>query len=44
MGFMPGKGTVDAMFVVVIEKHEKVGKKLYFFFIDLEQGSATYSL
>ena len=38
-GFMPGKGTTDAIFTVrqMQEKYGCTGKKLYFAFVDLEQ-------
>ena len=39
-GFMPGKGTTDAIFIMrqVQEKHqEKKKKKLYYAFVDLEK-------
>ena len=38
-GFMPGKGTTDAIFTVrqVQEKYECKRKKLYFAFVDLEK-------
>jgi len=38
-GFMKGKGTTDAIFIVsyVQEKFRTKGKKLYFGFVDLEK-------
>ena len=38
-GFMKGKGTTDAIFIVrqMQEKFRVKGKKLYFGFVDLEQ-------
>ena len=38
-GFMPGKGTTDAIFTVqqMQEKYGCKGKKLYFAFVDLEK-------
>ena len=40
-GFMPGKGTTDAIFIMrqVQEKHQaKKKKKLYYTFVDLEKA------
>jgi len=39
-GFMPGKGTTDAIFTVqqMQEKYGSKGKKLYFAFVDLEKA------
>ena len=39
-GFMPGKGTVDALFIVRMlqEKYAKKKKKLYMCFVDLEKA------
>ena len=39
-GFMPGKGTVDALFMVRIlqEKYMRKNKKLYMCFVDLEKA------
>ena len=39
-GFMPGKGTTDAIFTVrqMHEKYGYKGKKLYFAFVDLEKA------
>ena len=39
-GFMPGKGTTDAVFTVrqMQEKYGCKGKKLYFAFVDLEKA------
>ena len=38
-GFMPGKGTTDAIFIMrqVQEKHQAMKKKLYYAFVDLEK-------
>ena len=40
LGFMPGKGTTDAIFTVrqMHEKYGYKGKKLYFAFVDLEKA------
>ena len=39
-GFMPGKGTVDAIFFVrrMLEEHQKKAKKLYMCFVDMEKA------
>ena len=39
-GFMPGKGTTDAIFIMrqVQEKHQAKKKKLYYVFMDLEKA------
>ncbi|MBJ5565719.1 reverse transcriptase family protein, partial [Salmonella enterica subsp. enterica serovar London] len=39
-GFMPGKGTTDAIFLVrqLQEKYHGKGKKLYYAFVDLEKA------
>ena len=39
-GFMPGKGTTDAIFIMrqVQEKHQSKKKKLYYGFVDLEKA------
>ena len=39
-GFMPGKGTVDGIFVVrqMAEKHKEKAVKLYYAFVDLEKA------
>ena len=39
-GFMPGKGTTDAIFIMrqVQEKHQAKNKKLYYAFVDLEKA------
>ena len=39
-GFMPGKGTTDAIFIMrqVQEKHQATKKKLYNAFVDLEKA------
>ena len=39
-GFMPGKGTTDAIFIMrqVQEKHQARKKKLYYAFVDLENA------
>ena len=38
-GFMPGKGTIDMMFIMrqMQEKYSGKGKKLYYAFVDLER-------
>ena len=38
-GFMPGKGTTYAIFIMrqVQEKHQEKKKKLYYVFVDLEK-------
>ena len=38
-GFEPGKGTVDAIFIVrrMQEKYQKKNKKLYMCFVDMEK-------
>ena len=38
-GFMPGKGTTDAIFIMrqIQEKHQTKNKKLYYAFVDLEK-------
>jgi len=38
MGFMPGKGTIDAIFIVrqMMGKYEMAGKRLCMVFVDLE--------
>ena len=43
-GFMPGKGTTDAIFTVrqMQEKYGCKGKKLYFAFVDLEKHMIEY--
>ena len=40
MGFMPGKGTVDAIFIIrqMMEKYEAAGRKLFMVFVDLEKA------
>ena len=40
LGFMPGKGTTDAIFIMrqVQEKHQAKKKKLYYAFVDLEKA------
>ena len=40
-GFMPGKGTTDAIFIMrqVQEKHQAKKKKLYYAFVYLEKAS-----
>ena len=40
MGFRPGRGTVDAIFIMrqMMEKYEIAGKKLYMVFVDLEKA------
>ena len=39
-GFIPGKGTVDAIFIVrrMQEEYQKKNKKLYMCFVDLERA------
>ena len=39
-GFMPGKGTTDAIFIMrqVHGKHQAKKKKLYYAFVDLEKA------
>ena len=39
-GFMPGKGSTDAIFIMrqVQEKHQANKKKLYYAFVDLEKA------
>ena len=39
-GFMPGKGTTYAIFIMeqVQDKHQAKKKKLYYAFVDLEQA------
>jgi len=39
-GFMKGKGTTDAIFIVrqIQEKFRAKGKKIYFVFVDLEKA------
>ena len=39
-GFMPGKGTTDAIFIMrqVQEKHQAKKKKRYYVFVDLEKA------
>ena len=39
-GFVPGRGTTDAIFVVrqLQEKHISVGKRIYMAFVDLEKA------
>ena len=41
-GFMPGKGTTNAIFIMrqVQEKHQAKKKKLYYAFVDLEKAFA----
>ena len=40
VGFMPGKRTTDAIFIMrqVQEKHQAKKKKLYYAFVDLEKA------
>ena len=42
-GFMPGKGTVDAIFIVrrMQEEYQKKDKKLYMCFVDMEKAFDT---
>ena len=39
-GFMPGKGTIDALFMVRMlqEKYDRKKRKLYMCFVDLEKA------
>ena len=39
-GFMPGKGTTDAIFIMqqVQEKHQAKKKKLYYAFVDIKKA------
>ena len=39
-GFMPGKGTTDAIFIMrqIQEKHQAKKKKLYYALVDLEKA------
>ena len=39
-GFLPGKGTVDAIFIVrrMQEEYQKTDKKLYMCFVDMEKA------
>ena len=39
-GFMPGRGTTDAIFAArqVIEKHQEMQKELHMVFIDLDKS------
>ena len=41
MGFMPGRGTTDVIFIVrqLLEKHEMAGRDLYVVLVDLEKAS-----
>ena len=40
MGFMPGRGTTDAIFIMrqLLEKYEMAGRDLYMVFVDLEKA------
>ena len=40
MGFMPGRGTTDAIFILrqLLEKYEMAGRDLYVVFVDLEKA------
>jgi len=40
MGFMPGKGTIDAIFIIrqMMEKYEAAGRNLFMVFVDLEKA------
>ena len=40
VGFMPGKGTTDAIFIMrhVQERHQSRKKKLYYAFVDLDKA------
>ena len=46
MGFMPGRGTTDAIFIKrqLIEKYEVAGRNLYMVFLDLEKAFARVSI
>ena len=39
MRFMPGKGTIDAIFIIrqMMEKYEAAGKNLFMVFVDLKK-------
>ena len=39
-GFMPGRGTIDALFILRMmqEQYRDKGKKLYMCFVDLEKA------
>ena len=39
-GFMPGRGTIDALFILCImqEEYQDRGKKQYMCFVDLEKA------
>ena len=43
-GFMLGRGTIDAIFIVrqLQEKYHAAKKLLYFAFVDLEKASTVY--
>ena len=40
MGFTPGRGTTDAIFIMrqLLEKYEMAGRDLYMVFVDLEKA------
>ena len=40
MGFIPGRGTTDAVFIMrqSMEKYEMAGRDLYMIFVDLEKA------
>ena len=40
-GFMPERGTIDAMFILknLLEEYHANGKKLYVCFVDIEKGN-----
>jgi len=40
MGFMPGKGTIEAIFIIrqMMEKYEAAGRNLFIVFVDLEKA------
>ena len=46
MGFMPGRGTTDAIFIKrqLMEKYEVAGRNLYMVFLDLEKAFARVSI
>ena len=44
MGFMPGRGTTDAIFIMrqLMKKYEMVGRNLYMVFVDLEKAFIVF--
>jgi len=40
MGFMPGKGTIDAIFIIrqMMEKYEAAGRNLFMVLVDLKKA------